>query len=265
MTKDTGFRVVAPDADWPPPVEMINADSSSPILLLCEHASNHIPSEYNGLGLGAEARAAHIAWDIGAADVTRRLAARLDACAMLGTYSRLLVDLNRPLDVASAMPQRSEVHDIPGNAALTPAERARRALAIFNPYHEAIAAYLDARGDQPTLIVSIHSFTPVYADVPRPWNAGILFGAAEGLGMRLVARLASDPARCIGINQPYSVSREEDYALPVHGDARGIDAVLVEIRNDELATADGRQGWAELLCEVLMPEIERLAPEIASR
>src|SRR5664279_916167 len=130
-------------ADWPEPVEALNERGSSEILLLCEHASNHVPDEYAGLGLPADQLQRHIAWDIGAAAVTRRLSQLLGAAAFLGTYSRLLIDLNRPLDAPDSIPARSESTDIPDNAQLTPFERARRADIIFTPFHRRVTAYLD--------------------------------------------------------------------------------------------------------------------------
>lgn len=248
-------------SDWPDPVEILNPAGSSPVLLLCEHASRHIPAEYDGLGLGAADLDRHIAWDIGAGALTRRLSERLDAAAFLGTYSRLLIDLNRPLDVASSIPVRSEAFDVPGNAAIPPSERQRRADRIFTPFHDSVTAAIDARRARrrPTIIVAVHSFTPVFLGKERPWHAGILFGEAAALGEALVRRLRTAGTLQIGTNEPYKVSREDDYAIPLHGDRLAIPAVLVEVRNDGLATADGVEAWSERLAAALHAEALALA------
>jgi len=156
--------------DWPAAVEIVNAQGTSPVVLLCPHASNFIPPRYGNLGLPPSELERHIAWDIGAAGVTRKLAAILDATAFLGTYSRLLIDLNRPLHSASSIVPRSEATDIPGNAAMTTEERALRAAHVFTPHHEAIANHLAARraAGRRSAIVATHSFTPTYHGVARP-------------------------------------------------------------------------------------------------
>lgn len=236
------------DAGWPPAVEALNVNGASDVILLCEHASNHIPAAYQGLGLPAAELERHIAWDPGAADVTRRLSALLDAPAYLGTYSRLLIDLNRPLASPSSIVTRSEATDIPGNFDLSEEERARRADVIFRPFHDRIAAVLDRRQAEgrPVRLVSIHSFTPVYHGEARSWQAGVLFGEAAVFGQALVDKLQR-LGLAAGANVPYESSRDEDYAVPVHGDDRGIPAVLIEIRNDLIASPDTVAAWAEML------------------
>src|SRR5579863_7970612 len=155
---------MAPNEHWPTAVDIFNAAGASPVLLLCPHASNYIPHSYRNLGLPGSELQRHIAWDIGAAGVTRRLAQVLDAPAFLGTYSRLMIDLNRALHVESSIVARSEVTDIPGNAALTPLERAHRIARIFTPFHRAVEAHLAERAvaKRRVVLVAIHSFTPVF-------------------------------------------------------------------------------------------------------
>lgn len=239
---------------WPDPVEVLNEHGRSPIVLLCEHASNYIPAEYSGLGLDASDLQRHIAWDIGAADVARQLSARLDAPAFLATYSRLLIDLNRPLSAAASMPRRSEATDIPGNFAIAPAERERRARRIFSPFHERIVAHLERRehAQRRSVLVAIHSFTPVYHGSPRPWHAGVLYDRAGALAQSIIAQLRLDPGLEVGANVPYAVSPEADYALLVHGDDRGIPAVLIEIRHDLIANPAGAEEWAGRLQTALL-------------
>ena len=245
--------VQAPQQDWPPAVEVINAAGASDIVLICEHASSHMPAEFADLGLGPEDRRRHIAWDIGAAAVARGLSERLDAPAFLSGYSRLLIDLNRPLSSATSIPQRSESTDIPGNADLAESERARRAEKMFTPFHDRVATHLDARqrAGRPTRIVAVHSFTPVFFGVARPWHAGILFDRSRTFAEQVIARLRLDPAMNVAANVPYVISRDEDYAIPVHGEDRGHDAILIEVRQDLLSSAAGIAEWTDRLAAAL--------------
>lgn len=239
--------------DWPPAVEVLNEGGGSDIVLLCEHASNHIPAEYRGLGLEEFELRRHIAWDIGAAGVARLLSGMLDAPAFLSGYSRLLIDVNRPLDAESSIPTRSEATDIPGNIGITPAEKARRAEIMFTPFHKAVAAHLDERlrAGRPTRLVTVHSFTPVYFGEKRPWQVGILYDAARDFGEAILAGLREDGSLNAAANEPYVIARDGDYAVPIHGDDRGIEAVLVEIRQDLIADDAGIREWAGRLAQAL--------------
>lgn len=249
-------------ADWPGAVEVCNEAGRSDVVLLCEHASNHMPAEYRRLGLDERHLARHIAWDIGAAEVARRLSARLDAPAFLGTYSRLLIDLNRPLTSAGSIPLRSEDTDIPGNAAIDGAEQARRAKLMFAPFHERVVAHLDRRKAEgrPTRIATIHSFTPVFLGAARPWHAGILYGEARGFGETILAALQRDRDLIVGANVPYVITREDDYAVPVHGDGRGLPAVLIEMRQDLISSAAGIEAWAQRLADALLASQSEATP-----
>jgi predicted N-formylglutamate amidohydrolase len=242
-----------PSRDWPPAVEVLNERGGSDIVLLCEHASNHMPAEYGRLGLDARHLERHIAWDIGAAEVTRRLSEHLDAPAFLSGYSRLLIDLNRPVGVPGSIPVRSEDTDIPGNAGIDDAERNRRARLMFQPFHDRVAAHLDRRTAEgrPTLIVTVHSFTPIFLGVARKWHAGVLFDRARGLAAHILNGLRRDPAIVADFNVPYVISRDGDYAVPIHGDDRGIPAVLIEIRQDLIADESGVAEWTGRLAAVL--------------
>ncbi|MFZ2869046.1 N-formylglutamate amidohydrolase [Zavarzinia sp.] len=244
------------DADWPPAVTTRNEGGLSPFVLLCEHASRHIPSEYANLGLPEAEVRRHIGWDIGAADVATRLSDRLDAPLFLAGYSRLLIDLNRPPHSRTLIPARSESTEIPGNLNLDSAERQRRIERIFTPFHHRVAGVLDdrlARG-VPTILVTVHSFTPVYLGKSRPWHAGILFDRSEAFARRLIERLSAETDLVIAANEPYRITADEDYAIPLHGEARGLDAVLIEIRNDGIDTIEGARRWAERLAAALAPE-----------
>jgi predicted N-formylglutamate amidohydrolase len=242
-----------PTPDWPAAVEILNEAGRSPFVLICEHASNHIPAEYGKLGLDQKELVRHIAWDIGAADVTRALAKRLDAAAFLAGYSRLLIDLNRPLHVADSIPLRSEATDIVGNHHLSAAERERRARLMFHPFQDNLRAHIEQRATagRRNILIAIHSFTPVYLGQPRSWHAGVLFDKAEALGQALITQLSRDPMLNVGANVPYSVSAEADYALVVHGDLLGNPAVLIEIRNDLISDAAGVAEWTDRLAQAL--------------
>ena len=244
--------------DWPPPVEVLNAEGPSPVVLLCEHAANFIPSEYGRLGVDPSELQRHIAWDIGAAAVARALSRQLDAPALLGTCSRLLIDLNRPLHVPSSIVTRSESTEVPGNVALTLAERQRRVSRIFAPYHDAVESTLAERSKagRRNVIVSIHSFTPTFHGVARKWHAGILFEKAAAFAQVTMDRLrADDPGLLVGANVPYAASADEDYGLFVHGENIGNPAILIEIRQDLLTLEDHAQSWAERLARTLAIDV----------
>ncbi len=234
----------------PPAVTVVNEGGRSPVLLICEHASAFIPESDARLGLTPADLRRHIAWDIGAADLARRLSVLLDAPLFLAGYSRLLIDCNRPPGVSSSIPVTSEITDIPGNHNLSAEEVARRTAAYFTPFQASIAAFLDAR-TAPCIIIGVHSFTPVFRGERRIWHAGVLYGSAVTLAARLLAGLRADPALILGENEPYRIDPAEDYTVPVHGDARGIPAVLIEVRQDLLADAAGIEAWAARLAPVL--------------
>lgn len=240
--------------DAPPAATVVNERGASPYVLLCEHASNHIPARYAGLGLAPRDLERHIAWDIGAAVLARGLSRRLDAPLVLSGYSRLLIDCNRPPGAPTSIPERSEDTDIPGNLGLDAAERARREAAYFAPFHAAAARLLDRRAAEGrrTVVVGVHSFTPVFLGVPRPWLAGVLYAGAERFGRALVERLGAElgPA-AVGDNEPYRIEPgEHDYTVPVHGDRRGLDAALLEVRQDLIGRAVEAEAWAARLAPV---------------
>ena len=241
-----------------PAVEIFNESGSSPIVLLCEHATNFIPPEYAGLGVSCDALERHIAWDIGAAAVTRRLADLIDAPAFLGQYSRLLIDLNRPLTSPTSIVTRSENTDIPGNASLDPAERARRATLYFEPFHLAVEQLLEERrsAGRPTLIVAVHSFTPTFHGDARPWQAGIIYDKGVAFAEATLDRLRMhDTALNVGANVPYAVAPDDYYGLLVYGDYAHNPALLVEIRQDLLAQPEQQDEWAHRLAVALAVDI----------
>lgn len=234
-------------ADEPPSYSIENAHGASPFFFTCDHAGRRIPSALGDLGLGEHELQRHIAWDIGAAGVMSRLAARLDAFAIAQTYSRLVVDCNRPLESPTLITPHSERTDVPGNESLSAAQRQQRIDAVFRPYHARIEAELDARrsAGRPTILVTVHSFTPVYLDVARPWQVGILYHRDARLAHALLRLIRAEGEWVVGDNEPYSVSDTSDYAIPVYGTQRGLANVELEIRQDLIAEADGQAAWAE--------------------
>ncbi len=244
------------DRDVPPVLEH-NAAGRSPFLLTCDHYGRRIPQKLGRLGVPESELARHIAWDIGIAGVAGQLAQLLDAHLIGQAYSRLVIDCNRPPGVASSIPVISEATKIPGNEGITPEQAELRRREIFEPYHRRIGAIIEQRlrEQRPTLLVSLHSFTPVYAGVARPWHIGALYHRDTILPPLLIALLRQEAGLVVGDNQPYAVSDATDYTIPVHGEARGLVNTGIEIRQDLIADEDGQRQWAERLARVLA-EIE---------
>lgn len=243
----TPAPLLAPDE--PPAFELVNAEGSSRAVLVCDHASNRIPQRLGNLGLDAAQLAAHIAWDPGAAEVARSLSAQLDAPLVLSGYSRLVIDCNRPLHSEESIAAHSAGIQIPGNHELSFAQRQSRIQALFRPYHDAIDQLLAARAQRPSLLLSIHSFTPVWHGQPRPWHIGISFWRETRFAALLLDALARSDEIVVGDNQPYPIEVDIDYTIPVHGDAHGIPSVMIEIRQDGIATLEGVASWASRLVQ----------------
>ncbi|MEQ1579713.1 MAG: N-formylglutamate amidohydrolase [Steroidobacteraceae bacterium] len=240
-------------ADEPAAFSVVRPEGRSRFVLACDHASRRIPRSLGTLGLSPEERSTHVAWDIGAAGVANRLSAILDAPLVLQGYSRLVIDCNRPPGAPTSIPASSEKTVIAGNHDLTPAATAARQNEIFEPYHAAIGSILDRRlrNAQPALIVAVHSFTPVYHDVPRPWHTGLMYRHDPRLAHALLGLLREGGALCVGDNEPYAITETTDYTLPFHGEKRGLPHVGIEIRQDLVGHDAGQQEWAERLARLL--------------
>ena len=240
-------------ADEPPPFTIRNPDAASPWVILCDHASNRVPRALGTLGLSDADRARHIGWDIGAAAVVRGLVPRLDAWAILQGYSRLVIDCNRRPGVPSSIIRRSENTDIPGNAEVSAEEAALRRREIFDPYHAVISRLLDARqaAGRRTIVVAMHSFTPIYDGVYRPMQAAVLYNRDPVLSHALFHRLRAEGGLVVGDNEPYRVSDETDYGVPVHAEGRGLPHVEIEVRQDLVEHAAGQAEWIERLARLL--------------
>jgi predicted N-formylglutamate amidohydrolase len=244
-TEISGFEQVGP------PVIVVNEAGTSAFVLLCEHASRLLPRGYGRLGLAQADFDRHIAWDLGAAEVATRLACLLDAPLFIAGYSRLLIDLNRPPGSPTSIPDVSEATMIPGNSGIDMIERQRRRELWFDPYHKAVAAHLNARHGRATAVVGIHSFTPVFEGVSRPWHAGVLFRKAEAFGEALAAAIEVQSGASVGRNKPYRVSLDTDYTVPIHGDARGFASALIEVRQDLISDVFGIERWSYKLAAAL--------------
>lgn len=252
--------------DDAPPVIERQHDGASIILLTCDHFGRAIPRALGDLGLPESELQRHIAWDIGIAGVAERLADALGAHLIAQRYSRLVIDCNRPFHSAGSVPLISEATHIPGNDGLTVQAIAQRRDEIFAPYHARIAEALDARArtGRATLLVALHSFTPIYAGIARPWHIGTLYHRDRDLAPRLLTALRDEDDLVVGDNQPYAVSDDTDYTIPVHGEARALPNTGIEIRQDLIADDAGQQAWAERLARILSEIVASLAPAPAT-
>jgi predicted N-formylglutamate amidohydrolase len=243
---------IAPAADSAAAFETIDGRADGGLVLICDHASNHVPPEYGSLGLPAAQFERHIAYDIGAAALTRALAERFGVPAVLSHFSRLLIDPNRGLDDPTLIMRLSDGAVVPGNARSDAAERARRIARFYKPYDDAVNRAIEAgmaTGRMP-MILSVHSFTPHWKGIARPWHVGILWDADPRLAKPLIEGLARDPAIVVGDNEPYHGALRGD-TLYRHATRRGLAHALVEIRQDLIADAAGVAEWADRLAAVL--------------
>ena len=232
--------------------ELMRPDGRGPVVLACEHASNAFPAPWGDLGLDAGARAAHIAWDPGARGVAARLSERLDAVLVAGTASRLIYDCNRPPEAPDAVLAFSEATAVPGNAGLSDAARRARAAAIHAPFHAALAAALDARPSP--VLVTVHSFTPVYLGRPRATEIGILHDADARLADAMLA--AAPAGRRVARNDPYGPADGVTHTLRRHALPGGRLNVMLEIRNDLIADAPAEAAMGDLLADWLTAALE---------
>jgi predicted N-formylglutamate amidohydrolase len=247
----------------PPVFQVVRPAGASPMLLTADHAGRAIPARLGRLNLSERVLDTHVAWDLGVDGLGHALAARLDAFLILHNYSRLVIDPNRPPGAPDSIVSISEHTVITANASLSGAERRQRQRELFDPYHHRIGAELEARSQraQPTVLVSLHSFTPVYAGIERPWHVGVLHGRDDRLARRVHRALAQERGLNVGVNEPYAVSDATDHTVVEHAERRRLAHVELEIRQDLLATAAGQGEWAERLAVVLEDALaEELPP-----
>ena len=249
-------------ADEPHPVLADRTESDSPLVFVSDHAGRRLPRALGDLGLAPSELQRHIAYDIGILPVARQLAAAFEAPLVAQSYSRLAIDCNRPTHVAQSIPETSELTEIPGNHMLSPEQRQARIEALFRPYHDRIEALLDGRAARglPSILIAMHSFTPVYMGVPRPWTVGLLYNRDARLAGPLLDLMNREGAPYIGDRLPYAVDDLSDYTLPVHGERRGIPHVGIEIRQDLIAAPRGQADWASWL-ELMFRRVRDLLPD----
>lgn len=232
--------------------ETLGAQRPGPWLLACDHATNAVPPMIAGgdLGLPAADMARHIAYDIGAAGVTRHLAKLLDAPAILSTFSRLVIDPNRGEDDPTLLMQLYDGTVIAANRQIDAAERDRRLRLCYRPYHAALAKLATQRPEN-SVFIAIHSFTPrLNGRTPRPWHVGILYGSDQRFARPLLDRLYAEPDICVGENEPYSGSLRGD-SVDRHALQTGRLNALIELRHDLIDTEAGQREWAERLAPIL--------------
>jgi predicted N-formylglutamate amidohydrolase len=241
------------EADEPAPVEVVGGGGRSPFLLVCDHAGRLLPRALGTLGLSPQALQSHIAWDIGAAGVARRLSALLDAELVLQRYSRLAIDCNRPLSAADSIAEQSGGVAIAGNRGLTREQAAARANALFEPYHAQVRGLLDARAarQEPAWLVSVHSFTPELLGAVRPWHTGVLYHRDTRLARPMLELLRLEAELVVGDNEPYAASELGDFSIIEHGERRGLPYVELEIRQDLIGDEDGQAAWAARFARLL--------------
>lgn len=239
------------------PVEVLNASGSGRVVLLCEHASNRIPSEYDGLGLSEADRVSHAAWDPGARALTLRLSQALDAPVVASTVSRLVYDCNRPPEAVSAMPGKSEMIEVPGNVGLSQQARDARVAAIYAPFCKAVAKVLDARGPE-TVLVTVHSFTSVYFGQPRVAELGLLHDEDSRLVDAMLDHVDRIPHRRTERNEPYGPADGVTHSLRLHALRRGLANVMLEVRNDLLRADEQVATMAQDILALLDPALNEI-------
>lgn len=247
--------LLAPDE--PPAFDILNAGGDSRIILTCEHAGNIVPRKLHLLGLSREDYKCHYAVDVGARDVTRYLSALLNAPAVLGNYSRLVVDLNRMVDHPTTFAPTGEGKPVPGNITITDEDKAQRIRALYEPYHQALSGILDrvqALGTIP-VVVSVHSFTPKFFNFVRPWEIGFLHSDDSRLSLQMIAYFKR-LGYCVGDNEPYDHRIARGGSVNRHAGFRRLPHTMVEYRNDMISNDKGAFSWAKLLADGLQEALE---------
>ncbi len=255
---DAPASLLAPDE--PQPVTVTNADGRSPFVIVGDHAGKYLPRRLQMLGLQEAECERHIAWDIGAGAVCGLIGDALDAVAIRQNYSRLAIDCNRTPGSQTSIVELSELTTVPGNIGLGKDQIEARVREIFQPYHDRIAAALDRRRQAglAAVLIAVHSFTPVFKTVPRPWHISVLYNRDPCFANILMDLLRCEQGLVVGDNEPYSVSDASDYTIPIHGERRHLPHVLIEIRQDLIADQAGQRRWAGMLARLLPQAYQRL-------
>ena len=248
---DPGDLLIGPGD--PPPYMTYNDHGAAPVLLVADHASPYFPAALNQLGLADWVLEEHVAWDIGVDELARCLADELDAQLVMAGFSRLIVDPNRRPEDPGAIPEISDGIAIPGNIDLDGRQRARRIHSFFKPYHDAIAHRIDRfreRGIVPA-VIAVHTCTPVFDRVVRPWHVGIMWDKDPRIPRHLLDYFSGHPEICIGDNEPYSGRHPHDFTIDFHAEAAGLPHIGFEVRQDLVSDAEGARKWAGVLADAL--------------
>jgi predicted N-formylglutamate amidohydrolase len=246
--------------DEPAPVTVYNENGRAPFLIVADHAGNSMPRALRRLSVPETESERHIAWDIGIAAASRLLADTLDATLVQQNYSRLVIDCNRTPGSETSILEISELTPIPGNIGLSEGQKVARMREIFRPYHDRIETELDRRrrAGRPTALIAMHSFTPVFKGVARPWHVGVLYNRDPRFAHLLMALLKREQGLVVGDNAPYSVTDASDYTIPVHGERRGLHHIAIEVRQDLITDEPGQRRWADLFARLLPQAYQRL-------
>jgi predicted N-formylglutamate amidohydrolase len=255
-------------ADEPPAFQESQIEGRSDFVIVVDHASARIPRRLASLGLPDRELKRHIAWDIGALSVARRVAQAIDAPLVAQNYSRLVIDCNRDPKVATSIPRISELREIPGNIGLSVTEIAARQYEIFDPYHRRIRELLDGRqtGGRRVILVAQHTMTDIYKGERRHMHAAVLYNRDRRFAGMVLRMLRRERHLIIADNEPYFVSDETDYTIPHHAEARSLLHVEIEIRQDLVNDEAGQVEWAARIARVLLDaqrEIDAAAPQSA--
>jgi predicted N-formylglutamate amidohydrolase len=247
--------------DEPAPFTVDNENGTSPLLIVADHAGKHFPRRLAQLGLSNAECERHIALDIGVGAVCRLIGKALNAVVVRQNYSRLIIDCNRTPGSGTSILELSESTRVPGNIGLSERHKLARVREIFQPYHDRIATELDRRRDaaHPPALISVHSFTPVFKTVARPWHVGVLYNRDPRFAQTLMELLHREEGLVVGDNEPYSVTDASDYTIPVHGERRDLHHVALEIRQDLIADEAGQRMWAALFARLFSQAHKRLA------
>ena len=250
---ETGINMLLQSSRDPVPVVVEKNEGLSPFLLVCEHAGLEVPAVLGNLGLADDIWQQHIASDPGAKQVARGLAQKLGSTLIFQQYSRLVIDCNRKYNADSLIPEVSHGTVISGNSGLGEKERMARINEIHMPFHKEISQELDRRKrqDMPTILVSIHSFTPKLGNEDRPWHIGVQYAKNPAFANIVLNILREDTALCVGDNLPWPVNETDDYTIPMHGDGRKMPYVMIEVRQDLIAAQETQDSWAERLFQTL--------------
>ncbi|MGJ8527222.1 N-formylglutamate amidohydrolase [Maritalea sp.] len=238
-------------------VELVNVAGRSSVLLICEHAANNFPRQFADLGLSEELKKSHIAWDPGAREVSVYMGELLDAQVILGKVSRLIYDCNRPPEAVDAVPTHSEIFDVPGNFDLSSADYQDRVERCFVPFSDLVAKTIRwHKGD--AVIVTIHSFTPVYKGENRGTEIGILCDSDDRLARKMMELSSQYADFKFALNEPYGPKDGVTFTLKKHGVENGLHNVMIEVRNDLISTADQQRRMATILADLVTRSLARL-------